>query len=444
MRKLLSIGVAIAAALVVYWTGEADPPLAKGLAILSLVAILWITEAIHITATALLVPLLAVALGILTVEEALVSFANPIIFLFLGGFGLAAALRKQGLDEWLALFVVRLARGHLVTAIGLLFVITGALSMWISNTATTVMMLPIVLGLLGNLDRDKYRSVFVFALLGIAYSANIGGIGTVVGSPPNAIAASALEIDFVSWMAFGIPLVMMLLPAMILTLWWCLRPQFPAVTVKLSAPRAWSNQTRWVLLIFLAVVTLWVMSKPLSQWLGISKGFDAAIAIMAVVLLVGSGLLSWKEVEHSADWGVLLLFGGGITLSVLLAKTGASMFLANQLIALFAGISPLLFLALAVALMVFLTELASNTASAALLVPIFYSLPQSQIGLSPTLLSLSIAVAASCAFMLPVATPPNAIVFGSGLVPQKQMMRAGLCLNLLCIALISWLMPSVS
>ena len=156
---------------------------------------------------------------------------------------------------------------------------------------------------------------------------------------------------------------------------------------------------------------------------------------------MGSGLLNWKELEQSTDWGVLLLFGGGITLSVVLSKTGTSTFLADQLVAMFADISALLFLTLAVALMVFLTELASNTASAALLIPIFYSLPQSQIGVSPVLLSISIAVAASCAFMLPVATPPNAIVYGTGLILQKQMMRVGLCLNLLCIALITLLVP---
>jgi sodium-dependent dicarboxylate transporter 2/3/5 len=303
------------------------------------------------------------------------------------------------------------------------------------------MMLPIVFGLLAKLDKAYYRATFAFVLLGIAYSANIGGIGTIVGSPPNAIAASIMGLDFVAWMSVGAPLVLVLLPAMVLTLWLCIRPQLPTTLVPPPEGKPWGQQTWWVLLIFLGVVSLWLMSKPVSQWLGISKGFDSIVAISAIILLLGSGLLNWKEFEKATDWGVLLLFGGGITLSVVLSETGASTFLAEQLVALFADTSALLFLALAVTLMVFLTELASNTASAALLIPIFYSLPPSQINVSPELLSIAIAVAASCAFMLPVATPPNAIVYGTGLVSQKQMMRVGLCLNFLCIALITLLVP---
>jgi sodium-dependent dicarboxylate transporter 2/3/5 len=313
--------------------------------------------------------------------------------------------------------------------------------MWISNTATAVMMLPIVFGLLAKLDKAYYRATFAFVLLGIAYSANIGGIGTIVGSPPNAIAASIMDLDFVEWMSIGVPLVFVLLPAMILTLWLCIRPQLPTTLVEIPEGKPWDQKTWWVLLIFLGAVCFWLMSKPISQWFGITKGFDSIVAMSATILLLGSGLLKWKELEKSTDWGVLLLFGGGITLSVVLSKTGASSFLADQLVVMFADTSALLFFMLAVALMIFLTELASNTASAALLIPIFYSLPQSQTGISPELLSVAIAVAASCAFMLPVATPPNAIVYGTGLVSQKQMMRVGLCLNFLCIALITLLVP---
>lgn len=441
MRVIILISIAIAIASAVYWASGLEPVLAKGLAILCLIAILWITEVIHITATALFVPIVAVMTGVLAIDEALVSFADPIIFLFLGGFAMAAAMRKQGLDEWLALHVIKWARGRLIIAVILLFVATAFISMWISNTATAVMMLPIVFGLLAKLDKTYYRTTFAFVLLGIAYSANIGGIGTLVGSPPNAIAASIMDLDFVEWMSIGVPLVLVLLPAMILTLWLCLRPQLPTALIELLEGKPWDQKTWWVLLIFLGAVSFWLMSKPVSQWLGITKGFDSIVALSATILLLGSGLLNWKELEKSTDWGVLLLFGGGITLSVVLSKTGASSFLADQLVILFADTSALLFLALAVALMIFLTELASNTASAALLIPIFYSLPQSQTGISPELLSIAIAVAASCAFMLPVATPPNAIVYGTGLVMQKQMMRVGLCLNFLCIALITLLVP---
>lgn len=441
MRRAVLILLAAIVAALIYIAGDLQPAQAKGLAILSLIAILWITEAVPITVTALLVPVLAVLSGTLPVREALANFASPIIYLFLGGFAMAAAMHKQGLDQWLALKVIQLARGRVVAAIALLFVATAFISMWISNTATAVMVLPIALGLLSNVDKDHFRAAFTFVLLGVAYSANIGGMGTLVGSPPNALAASEMGLGFVEWMLFAVPMVIALLPVMVFALWWCVRPKFPAASMRLPEAKPWGAQTRWVLAIFVCVVALWLMSKPISEWLGVDKGLDSIIAIGAVVALVGSGLLSWKELEKSTEWGVLILFGGGLTLSALLSKTGSSAFLADQLVNMFAGISPLVFLALAVALMVFLTELASNTASAALLIPIFYSLPQSQIGLSPPLLSASIALAASCAFMLPVATPPNAIVYGTGLIQQKQMMRVGLCLNLLCILLIAVLMP---
>lgn len=437
MRRVVLILVAISTAAAIYFGTNLEPSLAKGLAVLSLIAILWITEAVHITITALLVPIVAVAFGVLTVEGALASFANPIIYLFLGGFAMAAAMRKHGLDEWLALHVIKFAKGRLVVAVGLLFVVTAFISMWISNTATTVMMLPIALGLLANLDKEHHRSAFAFVLLGIAYSANVGGIGTLVGSPPNAIAASVMGLNFVDWMVLAVPLVLVLLPTVGFVLWWCLRPQFSTTPIQVPVAKGWTIQTRWILVIFFTVVGLWLMSKPVSEWLGISRGFDSIVALVAIIMLVGSGLLDWKEFERATDWGVLLLFGGGITLSVVLSSTGASAFLADQLVSLFAGIPALLFLALAVALMVFLTELASNTASAALLIPIFYSLPQSQTGIPPALLSVSIAFAASCAFMLPVATPPNAIVYSTGMVRQKQMMRVGLYLNIFCIATIT-------
>jgi sodium-dependent dicarboxylate transporter 2/3/5 len=440
LHKLIAPSFALLIAAAIYWGSGLEPSLAKGLALLSLVATLWITEAIHITATALLVPVLAVVTGILTTNEALASFANPIIFLFLGGFAMAGAMHKYGLDEWLALQVIKLARGRLNIAIGLLLIVTAFISMWISNTATTVMMLPIALGLLSHLDQKHHRSTFTFVLLGIAYSANIGGLGTIVGSPPNAIAASLLHISFIDWMKFGIPAVMVILPVSIVVLWLCIRPQLPDTIIQIPAPKPWTAQIRWLLVIFSTVVSLWLMSKPISEWLGVGSGFDALVAVIAIVVLVGSGLIQWKEVEKSTDWGVLLLFGGGLTLSVILSKTGSSTFLADSMVTLFAGTSPLVFLAIAVGLMIFLTELASNTASAALLIPVLFALPESQIGLSPVLLSIAVAMAASCAFMLPVATPPNAIVYGTGLIKQRQMMHIGLCLNILGIGLITTLM----
>lgn len=446
MRRILLILLALVLGTGVYAQFSEQPQLAAGLAILVFIATLWLTEAIHITGTALLVPVLAAGFGLMGVKQAFSGFANPIIFLFLGGFALASAMRQHKLDQWMAMVVMRLSRGNGLISILLLFVVTAWTSMWISNTATTVMMLPIALGLVQRGEEKESVNHLVFVLLGVAYSANIGGIATLVGSPPNAIAASVIGVDFVGWMSIGFPMVMVLLPLALGMLWLLLRPNFDVVDFE-QLPQSdfsvnlRSGKARWVLLIFVAVVTLWLLSKPLSQWLGIDKGFDSLVAIAAAVLLMTSGLLEWKQFEKNTEWGVLLLFGGGITLSSVLSLTGASAFLADELVTLFAGVSPLLFLALAVTLMIFLTEISSNTASAALFIPIFFSLPEAQIGLSPELLSLSVAVAASCAFMLPVATPPNAIVFGTGLIQQRQMMRVGLVLNLMCIGVVSGLMP---
>ncbi|MEC8428578.1 MAG: SLC13 family permease [Pseudomonadota bacterium] len=446
MRRILLILLALVLGAGVYAQFSEQPQLAAGLAILVFIATLWLTEAIHITGTALLVPVLAAGFGLMSVKQAFSGFANSIIFLFLGGFALAAAMRQHKLDQWMATVVMRLSRGNGLISILLLFVVTAWTSMWISNTATTVMMLPIALGLVQRSEEKESVSRLVFVLLGVAYSANIGGIATLVGSPPNAIAASVIGVDFVGWMSIGFPMAMVLLPLALGVLWLLLRPNFDVVDFEQlpqsdSTVNLRSGKARWVLLIFVAVVALWLLSKPLSQWLGIDKGFDSLVAIAAAVLLMTSGLLEWKQFEKNTEWGVLLLFGGGITLSSVLSLTGASAFLADELVALFAGVSPLLFLALAVTLMIFLTEISSNTASAALFIPIFFSLPEAQIGLSPELLSLSVAVAASCAFMLPVATPPNAIVFGTGLIQQRQMMRVGLVLNLMCIGVVSGLMP---
>lgn len=446
VRRILLILLALVLGAAVYAQFSEQPQLAAGLAILVFIATLWLTEAIHITGTALLVPVLAAGFGLMGVKQAFSGFANPIIFLFLGGFALASAMRQHKLDQWMAMVVMRLSRGNGLISILLLFVVTAWTSMWISNTATTVMMLPIALGLVQRGEEKESVNHLVFVLLGVAYSANIGGIATLVGSPPNAIAASVIGVDFVGWMSIGFPMVMVLLPLALGMLWLLLRPNFDVVDFE-QLPQSdfsvnlRSGKARWVLLIFVAVVTLWLLSKPLSQWLGIDKGFDSLVAIAAAVLLMTSGLLEWKQFEKNTEWGVLLLFGGGITLSSVLSLTGASAFLADELVTLFAGVSPLLFLALAVTLMIFLTEISSNTASAALFIPIFFSLPEAQIGLSPELLSLSVAVAASCAFMLPVATPPNAIVFGTGLIQQRQMMRVGLVLNLMCIGVVSGLMP---
>ncbi len=421
----------------VYASLDVEPEVAKGLGILCFIALMWLTETLHVSVTALLVPTLAVLAGVFSVKDAFVNFANPIIFLFLGGFALAAGLRKQGLDRFIARQVVCLAGGNLLRACLMLFALAAFLSMWISNTATSAMMLPLALGILSQFDYDKNRPLYLFVLLGIAYSANVGGIGTLVGSPPNAIAAAAIGLDFAGWLKVGLPMVAILLPVMVLVLLLILRPNLNMHFEDQQQAEFKMTSERWrVLVIFAVTVLMWLCSKPISQGLGISKGMDSITALIAIVLLCASRVVQWKDIEKSTEWGVLLLFGGGITLSALLKTTGASLFLASQVSQLVAGTGLFLFLLMLVSFVVFLTELASNTASTALLVPIFISIAQ-EMGLPPTTLAIAIAIAASCAFMLPVATPPNAIVFGTGWVPQRDMMRVGIVLNLVCIATVT-------
>ncbi|GAB3106974.1 DASS family sodium-coupled anion symporter [Aestuariicella hydrocarbonica] len=409
-----------------------EKPLNSGLSLLIFIAILWLTEATHITFTALLIPVLSILMGLQTTPEALISFANPIIFLFFGGFALAAALHQQGLDRMIANRILALAKGRFIVAALLLFLVSALLSMWISNTATTAMMLPLALGLLGSLDRQRYHKTFTFILLGIAYSASIGGIATLVGSPPNAIAASEAGLSFRDWMAIGLPISLLILPFAILTLYLIFRPALDLNIATDQEPVQWSVPKVITLSIFVGTISLWIFSKPLAMALGGIDKFDSWVAIVAVVLIGVTQSASWKKIEQQTDWGVLLLFGGGLTLSSVLKITGTSVFLAESLTHMLTA-APIFISLLGIAgFVIFLTEMASNTASAALLIPVFAAVAE-PLGLSPIVTSAVIAVAASCAFMLPVATPPNAIVFGSGCIRQKDMMRAGLVLNILCV-----------
>ena len=416
----------------------APPPdaLRTGLAIFVLIGGLWLTQALHLSVTALLVPLLAVLTGLMDLRTALAPFAHPVIFLFLGGFALAAALQQQGLDRAMALAVMRLAAGRRAVAVGLLFALTAGLSMWISNTATAVLMLPLALGLLRDDDGPPER---VFVLLGVAYSASIGGIGTLVGSPPNAIAAAQAGIGFGAWMAIGVPLVLLLLPLMAGVMLLVLRPRLGGRLALAADPHpalAWTRPQRTTVVVFALTAVGWVGAAPLGRLLGIAADVDSAVAVAAIVALVASGAIRWPEIERRTQWGVLLLFGGGLALSAVMATSGASRFLAGLLTGALQGAPALLVLLAVVSFVVFLTELVSNTAAAALLVPVFVGVAAS-LGLPPALFAAAIAVSASCAFMLPVATPPNALVYATEQVPQAAMMRCGLVLNLVCIVVIT-------
>ncbi|CAM3716421.1 SLC13 family permease [Parendozoicomonas haliclonae] len=406
-----------------------------GLAMLVFAAILWLTEAIHLSVTAISIPILAVCFGIFNTSQAMENFSNPVIYLFFGGFVLAAALNAQGIDKLIAEKVLKASKGKLSIACALLFVVTAGLSMWISNTATTAMMLPLALGILRQLDFGEHKNTYLFMLLGIAYSANIGGIGTLVGSPPNAIAAAQAGLTFADWLTFGLTTVAIMLPLMLTALYFYFKPDLSIVCEVKAAETELNLAGKLTLLVFMATVVCWIFSKPIASALGGIAKFDTIVALSAVVLLAGLGLVDWKKIEKTTDWGVLILFGGGLTLSAVLKATGTSVFLAETVTDIFGNTHMALFVFVVIFFVVMLTEFASNTASAALLVPVFAAIAEA-LGLSPVMLSVLIGISASCAFMLPVATPPNAIVYGSGYIKQRDMMKAGFVINMLSMCVL--------
>lgn len=416
-------------------------------------AVWWITEAIPIPATALLPVLLFPLLGVGTVAEASTPFANPLIHLFLGGFIIALGMEKSMLHRRIALRVVSLAGprpGFII--IGMMSA-TAFLSMWVSNTATAMMMLPIALSLIGMADREEAagndgskENFAVVMLLGLAYACNVGGIGTLVGTAPNALVAAymldnyGVRIGFGQWMLIGVPIVVVSLPLIYLVL---ARVVFPlrmrrlpggaaVIGGELRAMGKTSRAEKSAGAVFVMTAVLWVL-RPLieKQVPGIN---DTAIAIFGALCMFllpanagrGKFLLDWEDTKR-LPWGVLILFGGGLSLADAITRTG----LAGWIGAGLGGLGALPVIAIAACtllLIVFLTEVTSNTATAAAFVPILASVAVTM-GRDPLLLVIPAAIGVSCAFMLPVATPPNAIVFGSGMVSIPQMAKTGLILN---------------
>lgn len=434
LRALASCTLAAA----VWWWTPGDAALRAGLAIFALVGGLWTTQALPLALTALTVPLLATLSGVMPARQALAPFANPVIFLFLGGFALAAALAAQGIDRALAGAVLRLARGRPMLAIILLSGLSALLSMWMSNTATVALMVPLALGLLtmrGAGAQPPSGPTQVFALLALAYGASIGGMATLVGSPPNAIAAAQSGISFTGWLARGLPLALVLWPLMLGVLALALRPSLPGRFEADTEVFTWTRPRMAAAGIFALTVLGWTAGAPLAHRLGINADTDTLVSLAAIVALVASGTLDWRTLEQRTQWSVLLLFGGGLSLGEVMSASGAGRFLSEAIVAWAQGMPPWLLMLAVVAFVVFLTELVSNTASAALLLPLLMPVA-AQAGLSGPALAAATGLAASCAFMLPVATPPNALVFGTGRVPAASMMRCGFLLNLVAIAII--------
>jgi transporter, DASS family len=420
-----------------------EPAANKGLSLLAFVAILWLTEAVSVTITALFVPILSVLLGLANSREALVAFADPTIFLFFGGFALATALNVQKIDKMISNKIMQLAKGRLFVAVLYLFLATAFLSMWMSNTATAAMMIPLSMTILSQLDRNKDHNTYVFVLLGIAYSATIGGMGTLVGSPPNAIAASQLHLGFADWLMYGTPVMLILFPLIIGWLYLVFKPKlglhFAAEFEKIHM----TKQRVLTLIIFITVAILWIfggyLNPIISQSLGLPKpigSFDSMVALSAAIVICVTGIASWKEVQENTEWGVLFLFGGGLTLSSVLTQSGASKIMADGIVFIIEGGHYYVMALIIAAFIVCLTEFTSNTASAALLVPIFISIAQA-LNIPPLGFAMIIGLGASCAFMMPVGTPPNAIVYSTGFVKQSEMIRVGKFIDLTCMVIIA-------
>jgi solute carrier family 13 (sodium-dependent dicarboxylate transporter), member 2/3/5 len=420
-----------------------------------LMAVWWMSEALPIPVTALLPLPLFPLLGVGTIDEAAAPFANPVIFLFLGGFCIAQAMQRWDLHRRIALNVIRLTGTRPVPLIGGFMVAAAFLSMWVSNTAVAVMMLPIGLSVVQLAQPDvevgagPLESNFGVALmLGIAYATSIGGIATLVGTPPNALLAGymreshGIEIGFGEWMAVGLPVTVLMLPVTWLLLTRVVyRPGIRTlpggvalIARELEALGPRSRGENVVALVFAATAALWI-GRPLLA--GIVPGLsDAGIAIAAAIALFmipvdlrqGRFALNW-EWARRLPWDVLILFGGGLSLAAAISRSGLAAWIGTALGGLHA--LPLIALTLLVTTVIlFMTELTSNTAAAATFLPILGALALS-IGINPLELAVPAALAASCAFMLPVATPPNAIVYGSGYVTVPQMARAGVLLNVL-------------
>ncbi|MDP5306953.1 SLC13 family permease [Paracoccus spongiarum] len=451
----------------------------------TLMAIWWMTEAIPLSATALLPIVLIPALTERTVGEATAPYASSIVFLFLGGFLIAIAMEKWNLHRRVALLTLRrvgVAPRRIVLG---MMLATGFLSMWVSNTATTLMMLPIGLSVLslvatrgassGRADpadalaaggkitdsvRDPNVAAFgVCLVLSIAWAASMGGLGTLLGSPPNAIVAGyasdelGREIGFLEWMLLGVPLAF----GFILIAWFLMTrllyrfelPEIPGgrqmIDDEIAHLGALSQGERMVMFVFLGAAFLWVVPGLLSSLLGVEwlGGLDdTAIAVAAglvMFILPGRGrtemVLEWKDAENGLPWGVLLLFGGGLSLASAVAASGLDSWFGQQVTGL-GALPSLALVAAVVTIILFLTEITSNTATAATFIPILGGVA---LGIGADAMSLLIpaAFAATCAFMLPVGTPPNAIVFGTGTVTIAQMARGGLVLNIVGILLIT-------
>ncbi|WP_027723232.1 SLC13 family permease [Maridesulfovibrio zosterae] len=450
-----------------------EPNAWKVAAVTALMAIWWITEAIPIPATSLIPIALFPLLGVMKSAAACSPYANHLIYLFMGGFFLAVTMERWNLHRRIALHTIKTvgtSPGRMILGF---MIATGFLSMWVSNTATTMMMVPIGLAVIQQatgFDSKDLRACATSGpesnfgkclMLGIAYAASMGGVGTIIGTPPNTVMVGmvdkmyGVQIGFGQWMVYGVPLAVI----MIGVSWWILTQiLFPAKGLELAGGEAiidseiaklgpMSKEEKYIVIVGCFVAAFWLsrgFMKPVVKdfWPNFGYIHDATIGILGSLVLFaiptnfkkGEFLLDWKTAVK-IPWDVILLFGGGLAIANGFSKTGLASYIASRLTML-DGMTLLMFVGVVVVITIFLTEITSNTATATLLVPIMGSAAIAM-GVNPLATIVGACVAASFAFMLPVATPPNAVVFGSGCVSIKQMAAAGFWLNLFGAVLIT-------
>ncbi|MCW7555736.1 DASS family sodium-coupled anion symporter [Endozoicomonas gorgoniicola] len=422
----------------------------------TLMAVWWVSEVVPIPVTALTPIAVVPLLGVASIREVTAPFANPTIYLFFGGFMLGVAMERWNLHKRIALNIMLATGVKPSRQVAGFMVATAFLSMWVSNTATSAMMLPIGLSVAAMMSgSEEGRARFAkMLLLAIAYSASIGGLATLIGTPPNALLAAFLsetyniDIGFAQWMMVGLPISFLMLVA---TWLWLTKVSFRMDDIESPDARkvlkeqlddlgAMTRGEKTIGIIFALTALAWIFRPLLKGYIpGLSDtGIAVAAAISLFIVPVNRDeriyVLTWEKARE-IPWGVLLLFGGGLTLAALIKSTGLANWIADAM-SIVGGLPILLVVAFVVTVIIFLTELTSNTATAAGFLPLMGALGVS-LGIDPTLLAVPAALAASCAFMMPVATPPNAIVFGSGKLEIGDMIKAGFALNIIGIILVT-------
>ncbi|MEW5923915.1 MAG: SLC13 family permease [Candidatus Zixiibacteriota bacterium] len=469
----LYLGPALALVILIFFDLDPTNPLVgRTAAVAILMAVWWITEAIPIAATALLPVVLFPLLGVMSGKDVSPEYFNNVIFLFIGGFIIALAMQKWNLHRRVALRIMLLIGVSPRKLLLGFMVATAFLSMWISNTATTMMMIPIVLAVIDKLEEnfggEAVGKLPAGLLIGIAYAASIGGIATLIGTPPNLAFIRIFkiyfpespEISFASWIMFGLPFTIVFLLIAWQLLVWMFVPRGSRlktdVRLFMDEHRRLGKITfeeKIVLSVFIAVALLWIFRQNINVgtltipgWSSLfpEKSFidDGTVAVtMAMLFFIipartkGKGALMDWHTAVKLPWGIVILFGGGFALAAGFEQSGLSAWLGGNLTA-FSQFPPLLIIIFVCLMMTFLTELTSNTATTQMILPILASLSVA-IKINPLMLMIPATLSASCAFMLPVATPPNAIIFGSGRLTVNQLTRTGIILNLIGVVIIT-------